>query len=93
MPDRVCVRAGVGQCIARLFNRFEILGTHVRGNKTLGENIADDGCIKAHTHIQGCIMPSPPPTHTHPKFKSTHLAGSVIRYRCTVIMTTLAACV
>ena len=40
-------RAG---CIASLYNGFKLLGMHVKGNLTLGENIADFGGIKASYH-------------------------------------------
>jgi predicted metalloendopeptidase len=36
-----------GQCIARLYSGFELLHLHVKGNMTLGENIADFGGIKS----------------------------------------------
>lgn len=39
-----------GQCIARLYSSFEMLGLHVKGNATLGENIADFGGIQSAYH-------------------------------------------
>jgi len=39
-----------GQCIASLYSGYEMLGLHVKGNATLGENIADFGGIKSAYH-------------------------------------------
>ena len=39
-----------GQCIARHYSKFEMYGLHVKGNATLGENIADFGGIKSAYH-------------------------------------------
>ena len=38
------------ECIASLYDKFELLGLHVKGNLTLGENIADAGGIKSAYH-------------------------------------------
>jgi len=39
-----------GQCIAKLYSTFKLEGLHVKGNATLGENIADFGGIKSAYH-------------------------------------------
>ncbi|KAJ8956318.1 hypothetical protein NQ318_015056 [Aromia moschata] len=60
------------KCVVDQYNRYKINGTSIKGNHTLGENIADNGGLKAAYHAYLDLMAGKPEPQTLPGIPLNH---------------------